>query len=102
MRLSRFGRQFLLERASKVLNKFQQYKTGKEMAKRIENVEVKILDFVKAYVEKHGEGPMQREIGAGVGMTQSAAGYQIRRLAGLGKLVHHPRTKRGIELAKAA
>jgi len=68
-----------------------------------------ILDFIQAYVERHGVPPSYREIGDAVGLKAiSAVKYQVEKLQEKGYLtrrdrmprtiVQKPRRLRGIEL----
>lgn len=45
---------------------------GREVSAHVEEIRAAILDFVKAYFQKHGYAPSFREIGEGVGLRSAA------------------------------
>lgn len=66
---------------------------------RTTDAQSRVLEFIRAYVERHGLPPTVREIASGLGFKSTNAAYShIKRLRRKGLVDYVPGTARGIRL----
>lgn len=59
-----------------------------------------ILNFIRAYHERKGYAPTNREIGAGCGLVVSAMSYRLKNLHKRGDIEMEPRIARSIRVVE--
>lgn len=65
--------------------------------RNVTEIQAKILDFIREYVEARGYAPTVREIGNGVGLrSNSSVSYQLGRLTTKGFIRRNLKTQRAL------